>query len=91
MGESKASSHIVPVMAPQPTELGSQLHSRAPGADQQAQDHYAALAHKTWLKSARPPRVLPAVVKDQLWDRLEKDGFAYGSLLALETLQLLER
>jgi hypothetical protein len=89
MGESKASSHIVPVMAPQPTELGSQVHSTA--ADLQGQDYYAGVAHEIWLKGAKPPKVLPAVVKGQLWDRLEKEGFAYASLLALETLQVLER
>ena len=89
MGESKASSHIVPVMAPQPTELGSQVHS--PAVDPHGQDYYAAVAHKVWLKGAKPPKVLPAVLKDQLWDRLEKEGFAYNSLLALETLQVLER
>jgi intron-binding protein aquarius len=91
MGESKANSHIVPVMAPQPTELGSQLHSRPTVAELQGQNHYAQVAHKSWLKSSKPPKVLPSVVKDQLWDRLGKDGFAYGSLLVLETLQVLER
>jgi hypothetical protein len=87
MGESKPSSHIVPVMAQQPTELGSQGHSAA----DEGPDYYAAVAHKIWLKGAKPPKVLPAVVKDQLWGRLEKEGFAYPSLLALETLQVLER
>jgi intron-binding protein aquarius len=92
MGESKASSHIVPVMAPQPTELGSQLTSRpSAAAELQGENYFAEVAHKSWLKGAKPPKVLPAVLKDQLWDRLQKDGFAYGALLALETLQVLER
>jgi intron-binding protein aquarius len=90
MGESKASSHIVPVMAPQPTEPVSQGHSRGIAVTE-GPDYYAEVANKTWLKSSKPPKVLPGVVKDQLWDRLEKDGFAYGSLQVLETLQVLER
>ena len=59
-------------------------------ADLQGEDHYAQLARGTWLDKKRPPKVQPKVVKEELWDHLEQDGFAFGKLLLLEQLQLLE-
>jgi len=59
--------------------------------DLESDNHYAEVARNNWLKSTKPPKVRSSIVKDELWDKLEKDGFAYGSLLILETLQILER
>jgi intron-binding protein aquarius len=59
--------------------------------DLQGNNHYAEVAKKNWLKSSKAPKVKASVVKEELWERLEKDGFPYGSLLILETLQLLEQ
>ena len=81
----------VPVLAPQSTERSSQLHSRPTVSDLQGDNHYAEVARKHWLKSSKPSKVRPNVIKEELWDQLEKDDFAYGSLLILETLQILER
>jgi intron-binding protein aquarius len=60
-------------------------------ADLQGDNHYAEVARKIWVNKKKLPKVQPKVVKEELWDSLEKEGFAYGSLLILETLQVLEK
>ncbi|KAF2000105.1 hypothetical protein P154DRAFT_492683 [Amniculicola lignicola CBS 123094] len=52
---------------------------------------FAQVAKKHWLNATKTPKVRPEVVKQELWDELEKVEFAYPSLLVLENLQLLER
>ncbi|KAF2398402.1 P-loop containing nucleoside triphosphate hydrolase protein [Trichodelitschia bisporula] len=69
----------------------SSMHSRPTVADLNGDNHYTEVARKHWLNAAKPPKVKPTVVKDELWDKLEAEGFPYGSLLILETLQVLER
>ncbi|QDS75244.1 hypothetical protein FKW77_000563 [Venturia effusa] len=59
--------------------------------DLHGDNHYAQVARKYWLKSTSTTKVLPKVINEELWAHLETDGFAYGSLLILETLQLLEK
>jgi len=54
-------------------------------------NHYAQLARKHWLTKSKPPKVQVKVIKEGLWTQLEKEDFAFGSLLLLEQLQLLER
>lgn len=79
MTESRPMAHrngTVPVMAPQ--------------IDLHVDGYYADLAQKHWLKSTKLGNVKPSVIKD-LWAHLEKDDFAYASLLALENLQTLEK
>ncbi len=53
--------------------------------------HWALLAKTHWLKPAKTRKVKPDVVKKDIWDALEEEGFNYRSLLQLEGLQLLER
>lgn len=65
-------------------------HSRPTVEDLQGDNYYAETARKIWLNTQKPPKVLPSVVK-QIWDNLQKDSFAYGPLLVLETLQVLEK
>src|SRR3954471_2544585 len=60
-------------------------------ADLKGDNQYAQVAHKYWLNKTKPPKVQPKVVKEELWDSLENEGFAYGSLLLLESLQVLEK
>ena len=55
---------------------------------------FAQLAKQHWLKGgkrAAKVKVKNDVIKDGIWDVLEKEGFAFKSLLSLETLQILER
>lgn len=60
-------------------------------ADLTGDNQYALLARNTWLTKSKPPKVLPATIKEDLWDPLEKEDFSYTSLLLLEQLQALER
>jgi intron-binding protein aquarius len=59
--------------------------------DLQGDNHYAQLARKTWLEKKKPAKVNAKVVKEELWEHLEQDGFKYTDLLILETLQAVEK
>lgn len=65
--------------------------SRPTIQDLTGDNHFAQLARKYWLGKTRVKKVQPNVVKSDLWDVLERDGFPSGSLLLLEQLQLLDR
>lgn len=52
---------------------------------------YAQLAQEYWLGLKKPvTRVQPEVLKNDIYNSLEQDGFPLSSLLLLESLQLLE-
>lgn len=55
------------------------------------QNPYSDVARTHWLNSSKEPKVRQNVIKSDLWDRLENERFAFGSLVILENLQLLER
>ena len=58
------------------------------------ENEFATLARQHWLKSSRRTTKVTVkndVLKREIWDPLEKDGFPLKSLLALEGLQTLER
>lgn len=62
-------------------------------ADVDGEDAFAQLARKHWLKTTKKPakvKVKPDVLKNEIWDVLEKDSFPFRSLLVLENLQILE-
>jgi intron-binding protein aquarius len=80
---------IVPVMTAQSD--AAVLQARPTVADLQGDNHFARLARKIWLDKKNVPKVNAKVVKEELWDQLEKDGFSYGQLLILETLQAFEK
>lgn len=73
------------------SDAGAAIPARPTVADLQGDNHYAEIARKTWLKAKKTPKVNAKLVKEELWDKLEKEGFAYPSLLILETLQALEK
>ena len=55
---------------------------------------FAQLAQKHWLKAPKKStkvKVKPDVLKNEIWDILERENFAFKSLLALENLQVLEK
>lgn len=74
-----------------PVTVDSAVSSRPGVEDLIGDNHYAQLARKYWLGKTRPTKVQPDVVRKELWDHLENEGFAFGQLLLLEQLQLLER
>lgn len=54
---------------------------------------FASLAKQHWLKKSKRAtkvKVKNDVLKREIWDAIEKDGFQFKSLLALEGLQTLE-
>nr|OQO25801.1 hypothetical protein B0A51_06213 [Rachicladosporium sp. CCFEE 5018] len=53
-------------------------------------NHFAQLARRTWL-TAKPAKVLPSIVRDELYDKLEAESFPQPQLALLEQLQCLER
>lgn len=62
--------------------------------DGKGQGEFASLAKQHWLKKSKRTtkvKVKNDVLKREIWDTIEKDGFQFKSLLALEGLQTLER
>ncbi|OTB06804.1 hypothetical protein M426DRAFT_318517 [Hypoxylon sp. CI-4A] len=62
-------------------------------ADLEGESEFAQLARQHWLKPTRRNtrvKVKNDVLKRDIWDVLEKNGFPYKSLLVLEGLQTLE-
>lgn len=63
-------------------------------ADLQGESPFAQLAKKHWLKQGKKSakvKIKPQVLKKEIWDVLEQEGFSYKTLLVLENLQILER
>ncbi len=63
-------------------------------ADVDDQTEFAQVAKQHWLKTTKRTtkvKVKNTVVKGEIWDVLEKEGFPLRSLIALESLQALER
>ncbi len=62
-------------------------------ADLEGENSFAILAKKLWKSSKQTAKVKvkPDVLKTEIWDVLEKEDFAFKSLLVLENLQILER
>lgn len=62
--------------------------------DVEGDSEFAALAKQHWLKTTKRAtrvKVKNDVLKREIWDALEKEGFPSKSLIVLEGLQLLER
>lgn len=60
----------------------------------QGESEFAQLAKQHWLKPSKKAakvKVKNDVLKRDIWDPLEKEKFPIASLLALESLQILER
>ncbi|KAK0646107.1 P-loop containing nucleoside triphosphate hydrolase protein [Cercophora newfieldiana] len=62
--------------------------------DVEGESEFATLARQHWLKATKRStttvKVKNDVLKREIWDALEKDGFPLKSLLVLEGLQTLE-
>ncbi|KAL3425681.1 intron-binding protein aquarius [Phlyctema vagabunda] len=75
-------------------ELRKETDSARPTvADLQGDNAFAQLAKQYWLKSTKKAtkvKVKQDVLKNEIWDVLEKETFEFKSLLVLENLQILE-
>jgi len=80
-----------------PVEKVHEVHEDTVKQEDPSTEHvFVQLAKQHWLKpttSKRPVtkvKVKADVLKEQIWDVLEKEDFQFQSLLLLENLQLLE-
>lgn len=89
VNRSQNGSSIIPVTV-SPGDF-SAFHTRPTVADLHGENRYAQAARKYWLDAKKPPKVRRNALKEELWDPLEKEDFAFGSLLILENLQLVEQ
>ncbi|KAL8813574.1 MAG: hypothetical protein Q9200_000183 [Gallowayella weberi] len=64
--------------------------SRPEVEDLEGENEWTQLARKHWPKSVKTRKINPDVIKKEIWDVLQNEGFQYRSLLILENLQLLE-
>lgn len=65
-----------------------------PAEVEEEEHQFVQLARKHWLKAgkkAKQPKVKNDVLKQGIWDVLDREGFQYKSLRLLESLQTLER
>lgn len=68
--------------------------ARPLAGDSEGDGEFASLAKQHWLKRSRRTvkvTVKNDVLKRDIWDAIEKEGFPFKSLHALEGLQTLER
>lgn len=75
-------------------EEASQEDRRPTVADLDGANPFAQLAQKHWLKTSKRStkvKVKPDILKNEIWDVLEQEDFAFKSLLVLENLQILEK
>ena len=77
--------------SPPPKDGGTE---RPTPAEVEEEEHpFVQLARKHWLKPARKaatPKVRNDVLKQGIWDVLEREGFQYKSMRLLESLHTLE-
>lgn len=59
--------------------------------DFQDENPWVSLAKAHWLKASKARKARPELVKNEIWDPLQRDGFPLHSLLILENLHILER
>ncbi|KAL9004612.1 MAG: hypothetical protein Q9188_002579 [Gyalolechia gomerana] len=58
--------------------------------DLEGENEWTQLARKHWGSTVKSRKVKSEVVKNEIWDVLDNEGFPFRSLLILENLQLLE-
>lgn len=73
------------------TKMTSGGDNRPELEDLEGENEWTQLARKHWAKPVKTRKVKPDVIKKEIWDVLEKEGFQFRSLLILESLQLLEK
>lgn len=70
--------------------MAQSLESRPTVVDFREDSPWVKLAKAQWL-DVKVRKVKPDVIKKQLWDPLEAEGFSSRSLLILENLNVLEK
>lgn len=70
--------------------MAQSLESRPTVVDFRQDSPWVKLAKAHWL-DVKVRKVKPDVIKKELWDPLEAEGFSSRSLLILENLNVLEK
>lgn len=70
--------------------MAQNLESRPTAVDFREDSPWVQLAKAHWLEK-KVRKAKPDVIKQQLWDPLEAEGFNSRSLLILENLNVLEK
>lgn len=70
--------------------MAQSLEARPTVVDFREDSPWLKLARTHWL-DVKVRKVKPDVIKKQLWDPLEAEGFTTRSLLILENLNVLEK
>ena len=89
----KSSSAAKAKQRPEPKREPKAEHP-TPAEVEQEEHVLVQVARKHWLKPSRRStnvKVKNDVLKQDIWDSLERENFPYKSLLLLESLQTLER
>ena len=73
-----------------PNEANSSHDGPRGIADDNGVNYWNQFANQHWLQTSKSKKIKPDIIKKELWDVLEKDGFQFRSLLVLENLQVLE-
>lgn len=71
--------------------MAHSLETRPTVNDLQEENHWVSLAEAHWLKSSKVRKARPEVIKSEIWDQLQTEGFPLRSLLILENLHILEK
>lgn len=71
--------------------MAQSLESRPTVVDFREDNPWVKLAQAHWSDAKKVRKIKPEVIKQQLWDPLEAEGFANRSLLILENLNVLEK
>ncbi|PWY64762.1 DEAD helicase superfamily protein [Aspergillus heteromorphus CBS 117.55] len=67
------------------------LDSRPTVEDFREDSAWVRLAKTHWLEGSKARKVKQDVIKKDIWDPLEAEGFSFRSLLTLENLNILEK
>ncbi|KAI4148346.1 MAG: hypothetical protein LQ341_001615 [Variospora aurantia] len=67
-----------------------QIDGRPDADDLEGENKWTQLAQKHWRNLVKSRKVKNEVIKNDIWDSLENEGFPFRTLLILENLQLLE-
>ena len=59
--------------------------------DFQEDNRWVTLARTHWLTQSKTRKVKPEIIKNDIWDGLQAEGFPLRSVLLLENLHVLEK
>lgn len=80
--------------APAPVDNATADERPTPAELEEEEHPFVQVARNNWLKAGKKGatvKVKNDVLKQSIWDALEKDGFSHKSLVLLESLQTLEK